>query len=81
DAMTPEDAAASRALLMDSILGEPAVVLEQYVSEIRTVRRYKTVHEAYLRMASGELAKDPSVIEEHARLSKTLSERRLLNRI
>lgn len=81
DELAPEDAAAARALLVAGPIGEPAAVLREKVGELRAVRKYKTLNEAYLRMASGELAKDQGVIDELGRLRKVLAERRLLNRI
>ncbi|MBI4349272.1 MAG: DNA primase [Elusimicrobia bacterium] len=81
DALEPADAAVARSLLMEGGVGDPATVLEAQVKDLRAVRRYKELHPKYLRMASGELAKDPSIIEEHARLMKVLNDRRLLSRI
>lgn len=81
DALGAADAALARSLLMEGGVGDPAVVLEAQVSGLRAVKRYKELHPKYLRMASGELPKDPSVIEEHARLQRVLNDRRLLSRI
>ena len=83
DGLEPGDASLARSLMVQGQMGEktPAALVEQTIDELRAVRRYRELNEKFMKMASGELAKDPQVMEEYARLAKVLSDRRLLNRI